>query len=292
MPKAETEDVPVVCERCLSSKEHIRMVRDLRGALCKLCGQPFVVFRWKVSAHLRNSTKICRACALRIGSCQSCMLDLSYGLPLPLRDAALNLTTQPGSNAIIQKFKAQKSENGFQNTQDFAKLLLENLAKGFYSDIQHGDGGAVSQKSNFPVMQEVKQAIASLPFKNTILGPHNTNGSMFIMGVEPDVDEDHIRSKLNDLALLSKLVLVRKARCGFVEFEGELEAAKVQTELASVNGRVIVDGNRLLLVWGEFVPIPACAQKYVGLFVRRFLRAKLRMTRATGLESTASTQPL
>src|SRR5690606_35446209 len=69
--------------------------------------------------------------------CQCCMLDLTFGLPIVVRDAALKLVAQGPSSDINKQFYAQNNEGKYKNgeipeeyakTEGAARDLLKRLA--------------------------------------------------------------------------------------------------------------------------------------------------------------------
>lgn len=68
------------------------MIKDKYGRECKICTRPFTVFRWCPGARMRyKKTEICQACSRLKNVCQTCLLDLEYGLPVEVRDKALSI---------------------------------------------------------------------------------------------------------------------------------------------------------------------------------------------------------
>lgn len=91
----EDTDFPIVCQDCLGTNPFVRMLRKTFASECKLCNRPFTIFRWKAGGQGRfKRTEICQTCAKLKNLCQTCVLDLKYGLPVELRDKYM------GSKAI------------------------------------------------------------------------------------------------------------------------------------------------------------------------------------------------
>ncbi|XP_059660830.1 zinc finger CCCH domain-containing protein 49-like isoform X2 [Cornus florida] len=67
---------------------------------CKICTRPFTVFRWRPGRDARHKkSEVCQTCSKLKNVCQVCLLDLEYGLPVQVRDTALNVN----SNEAIPK---------------------------------------------------------------------------------------------------------------------------------------------------------------------------------------------
>ena len=130
--------MPSVCERCLPDNPYVQMLKEDFGAECKLCTRPFTIFRWKADRTARQKrTGICLTCARLKNCCQCCMLDLSFGLPITIRDAALKMVAPGPQSEINREYFAQNNEReieegrgleGYEKTDEKARDLLRRLA--------------------------------------------------------------------------------------------------------------------------------------------------------------------
>lgn len=74
------------------------------GQECKICNRPFTVFRWNPGQGGRfKKTEVCTTCAKIKGVCQTCLLDLEYGLPVQVRDAALQRKNEAPTSDINKR---------------------------------------------------------------------------------------------------------------------------------------------------------------------------------------------
>ncbi|KAI3675945.1 hypothetical protein L1987_85541 [Smallanthus sonchifolius] len=90
----ERSDFPIICESCLGDNPYIRMTKENYGAECKICTRPFTVFMWRPGRDARyKKTEICQTCSKLKNVCQVCVLDLEFGLPVQVRDTALNINS-------------------------------------------------------------------------------------------------------------------------------------------------------------------------------------------------------
>ncbi|KAE8323239.1 hypothetical protein BDV24DRAFT_131153 [Aspergillus arachidicola] len=135
----ETTDFPSVCETCLPDNPYVQMLKEDYGAECKICTRPFTIFRWKADRTARTKrTAICLTCARLKNCCQCCMLDLSFGLPIVVRDAALKMVAPGPESTINREYYAQEHEKeieegrgaveAYEKTDEKARELLRRLA--------------------------------------------------------------------------------------------------------------------------------------------------------------------
>ncbi|GAB7346741.1 hypothetical protein MBLNU459_g1850t1 [Dothideomycetes sp. NU459] len=157
----ESTDMPSACEKCLGDNPYVQMLKDDYGAECKICTRPFTVFRWKADRTARQKrTGICLTCARLKNCCQCCMLDLSFGLPIVVRDAALKMIAPGPNSEINREYYAQEHEKeieegrgaieAYGKTDEKARELLRRLANSepYYKKQRRLDaeGGSEGQK--------------------------------------------------------------------------------------------------------------------------------------------------
>jgi len=112
----ETADFPILCETCLGDNPYVRMTKETHGRECKICERPFTVFRWCPGAGMRfKKTEVCQTCAKLKNVCQTCLLDLEYGLPTQVRDAALGLTDKMPTSDVNREYYTQNMEAALEN---------------------------------------------------------------------------------------------------------------------------------------------------------------------------------
>ncbi|XP_045775811.1 pre-mRNA-splicing factor RBM22 [Maniola jurtina] len=133
----EDSDFPILCQTCLGDNPYIRMTKEKYGKECKICIRPFTVFRWCPGARMRfKKTEICQTCSKLKNVCQTCLLDLEYGLPIQVRDAALKIQDDLPRNEVnkeyyiqnldsqMSKFDATQPSNSALKSKGASDLLL------------------------------------------------------------------------------------------------------------------------------------------------------------------------
>lgn len=112
----EDSEFPILCQTCLGDNPYVRMIKERFGKECKICTRPFTIFRWCPGARMRfKKTEICQTCARLKNVCQTCLLDLEYGLPIQVRDAALKVADQMPQSDVNKEYYIQKIEAELQN---------------------------------------------------------------------------------------------------------------------------------------------------------------------------------
>ncbi|PVU93939.1 hypothetical protein BB561_002932 [Smittium simulii] len=115
MSKAENKET---WEDSASDNPYVRMTKQKFGDECKICQRPFTVFRWSPGAKMRyKKTEICQICAKNKNVCQTCVLDLKYGLPVQARDAVLQITENAPRSDVNKQFYNQSIETRIETGQ-------------------------------------------------------------------------------------------------------------------------------------------------------------------------------
>lgn len=104
----EDSEFPILCQTCLGDNPYVRMIKERYGKECKICTRPFTIFRWCPGARMRfKKTEICQTCARLKNVCQTCLLDLEYGLPIQVRDAALKIVDNLPQSQVNKEYYIQ-----------------------------------------------------------------------------------------------------------------------------------------------------------------------------------------
>ncbi|KAG8187616.1 hypothetical protein JTE90_027027 [Oedothorax gibbosus] len=87
------------------------------GKECKICSRPFTVFRWCPGSRMRfKKTEVCQTCSKQKNVCQTCLLDLEYGLPVQVRDYAMNMKDEIPKSEVNREYYSQNMEREMANT--------------------------------------------------------------------------------------------------------------------------------------------------------------------------------
>ncbi|KAF7973414.1 hypothetical protein HWV62_15217 [Athelia sp. TMB] len=135
----EQSEFPILCETCLGDNPFVRMSKQEFGRACGTCARPFTVFRWNPGTGMRyKTTVVCQTCAKIKNVCQTCLLDLEYGLPTQVRDTALALKNEAPTSDINREYYAQNMEGKLDGNrsaldsgraQAAGKEMLKQLAR-------------------------------------------------------------------------------------------------------------------------------------------------------------------
>lgn len=258
----EEAEFPSVCESCLGSNPYIRMLKEEAGAECKICSRPFTVFRWSITGQSKyQKNVICNTCCRIRNCCSLCMLDLQFGLPIQVRDAALKLVKQGPSSAINREYYAQnqtgKYEDGevpaeYGKTEAAARELLKKLAKSEpYRRKQAATDGDKSNSvaKSTPAGGPIRTAAQARSATSSTMPPRDkTITSLLVMGIEDDLPEHALRQYFAEFGPIKSLVCSHRSRCAFVNYANR---AAAETAAEACAGEILIRGCPLRIQWGK-----------------------------------------
>lgn len=285
----ESTDFPSVCENCLPANPYVKMLKEDFGAECKLCTRPFTVFQWAGDRAngRKKRTNICLTCARLKNACQCCIMDLQFGLPIVIRDKALELIAPGPTSDINREYFAQNNERAieegragieeYDKADDKARELLRRLANskayfrkgrpvdeegnvatdgpgGGYGGGGSGPGPVRSRDSRPGGARTARKAPfptgANLPpTPKDWLPPSDPNiMSLFVTGIEDDLPEFKLREFFKPFGTIKSLVVSHMSHCAFVNYENREAAEKAAEEC---KGRAVIAGCPLRIRWGQ-----------------------------------------
>lgn len=229
---ATMNEFPAICENCCGSDKHIKMIRQPDGEECKICTRPFTVFRWNANNQANKSMKtiICATCSRARNCCQSCMLDITYLIPLEIRDTALQMAGLPNiysvsssANREVKAIIADKQEAKFraEGESEQAKDILLKLAEKLKGHtVAPKSAKALTKKAAAVKTGDVSKIVAKLPFGGLINVPTSdvSTTSFFIFGLSDDTPQYLITELFSKYGKLKNVTIVHRAKCGFVSF--------------------------------------------------------------------------
>lgn len=102
-------EFPITCIKCLGDNPYVKMMKADYDKECKICFRPFTVFRWKSDSTGKiMRTEICQTCSRVKHVCQSCILDLKFGMEMDTRDKFLKQKIEIPKDPTNRDFWAYK----------------------------------------------------------------------------------------------------------------------------------------------------------------------------------------
>lgn len=217
------------------------------GEECKICTRPFTVFRWNPNNTSNKSKKtiICMTCSRARNCCQSCMLDITYGIPLDIRDTALKMAGISGAlgikssvdskNREVKAIMADKQEASFndqdngndsQDRNELARDILSKLAERLNENNtmlkktpKNAKGNKHDDIANIKGA-DISKILNKLPLGGLIIAPESdpTLTSFFLFGFNEDLPQYVISDFCNKFGKIKSLTILHRAQCGFASF--------------------------------------------------------------------------
>lgn len=279
-------EFPAICDNCCGSNKHIKMIRQADGEECKICTRPFTVYRWNIASEANKSMKtiICPTCSRARNCCQSCMLDITYLIPLEVRDMALKMAGLPNiysvtssSNREVKAIMADKQQAKFEaeGESEQAKDILLKLAERLKGQaLAPKATKSLASKPNATVKTaDVSKIVAKLPFGGLIKVPESdpTATSFFIFGISDDVPQYLITELFSKYGKLKNVTIVHRARCGFITFISRKSAEDFAKAIrnnglnkSSSKAALVVLDNKfpVRVAWGKQKPLGSSADEH------------------------------
>lgn len=266
------EDFPFVCDRCLGDNPYLRMIKLPNYDACKITKKPFTVFKWRPSRKngVFNRTIVSYEIAAEKNICQACLNDLTYGVPVALRDqfvksqnnlASQRLSDVPTSEInqayYFQQKLANKDNklflgNGIKEEKNASDHLLD-LAKEFkqrQDEVHENDDDELKKERRENLSGSRKTTRKGTPTKNLLdKAPEDeTLSTLFLSNLPDTCSEDEIKALLNTYGIIVRIyMLVEKHSC-FVEFSTRDEAERA---VFNINNRVMFKGKRVKVSWAH-----------------------------------------
>lgn len=265
MPDVRYDDdsTPAVCDTCLGTNPYVEMKRLRNGAECKICSKPFTVFKWSAQdgnafSSSRKKTVICLTCARSKNRCQSCLLDLTLGIPIEMRDKLLriakidaakdlNMSTDIVSNAknitsrlynsnlLEEKLKNEEITHLADN-EELKRKLEQNLEASLNKqDSKQKQGHSYNKDPISLSKQELLDLLKSFPFNGNLqFRPKNAHiRSFFFFGNGSSLSMFQVKDYFIGLSpeftkdTVSSLYTQNAGKFGYIEFKTRGIAEKV-----------------------------------------------------------------
>nr|XP_023017650.1 pre-mRNA-splicing factor RBM22 [Leptinotarsa decemlineata] len=285
----EDADFPVLCQTCLGDNPYIRMIKEKYGKECKICSRPFTVFRWCPGARMRfKKTEVCQTCSKLKNVCQTCLLDLEYGLPIQVRDAALKMKDDLPKSDVNKEYYIQNMERELARSDPdtiSSKLsepndLLMRLARtapyykrnrphvcSFWVKGECRRGEECPYRHEKPTDpddpladQNIKDRYYGIndPVADKLLKraaampalppPDDKTITTLYLGNLGNLSEQDIRDHFYQYGEIRSISLVPKQQCAFVQYTTR---AAAEAAAEKTFNKLILGGRRLTIKWGR-----------------------------------------
>lgn len=269
------DEPPSICESCLTKEtKHIRMVKKPVGAQCKICTIPFSVYQFNLPDK-KNLIKtiICKNCSKQRNCCQCCLLDLTWNIPIQLRDQILEMIdngfssqkTDEAKNEMMKLFLSMKNGNKvkFNGAKITSDLNMINQAMESFQKIINGQLSVINlsntstkadkkcETENFLNEKykdiDIKPILKKLPINNSI---NAESRSFFIYGIDPIISEWELIHEVTSLVgyddwqdkTTVSVLINHNAKCGGIRFKNDNLSKIFVDKLKRIKTRKTVKG--------------------------------------------------
>ena len=248
----EDSDFPILCETCLGNNPFLRMMKDVYGNECKICNRPFSTFRWCPGHKMRyKKTEVCQTCAKAKNVCQTCLLDLKFGLPVQV----LNSTSDSAQSDNLVKL-ARNSPYYKRNQPHICSFWVKGECKrGEECPYRHEKPSdpedPLSKQnikdryygSNDPVAEKLLKRVAEMPKP---IAPEDKFVTTLYLGSTEGLTEEAIKDYFIDFGDIRTVAV--KRNCAFVTF---VKRESAEAAIEKVFRKCVIDGHKVIVKWGK-----------------------------------------
>jgi pre-mRNA-splicing factor RBM22/SLT11 len=228
-------------------------------------------------------TEVCKTCAKLKNCCQSCILDLEFGLPTHIRDAGLAMQGQvdagkmpvnianrdwyqqqaeremaagrgrwgrDGVERVVASLSALEPQYAASRAHACAFFLRGHCDKGDacpYKHVSPAELLAVAAAAGIRTAGATGAAPPQEPAGPPPPPPDLTITTLYIANVDPQrVTERDLRAKLDAYGELKSIRVIPRKRCAFAEFAVRADAERAVDNLF---GRFELGGTQLRIGW-------------------------------------------
>lgn len=283
----ERSEFPILCETCLGDNPFVRMTRAEFDKECKICLRPFTVFRWRPGANARyKKTEVCQVCSKLKNVCQTCLLDLEFGLPVQVRDTVNPLAEQMPQSEAGREYYMDLATRRLENEPNYVgkafepSAMIQKLARttpyykrnrahicSFFVKGECKRGAECPYRHEMPETGELSvQNIQDRyhgkddPVANKLLkkaegfakltAPEDTDiSTLWIGGVDPlRITEEDLRDALYSYGEIRTLKMAPQQSCAFITYTTRDSAEKAAEALFN---KFYIKGCFLKISWGK-----------------------------------------
>tara|TARA_B100000524_G_scaffold23847_1_gene12140 strand:+ start:1637 stop:2647 length:1011 start_codon:yes stop_codon:yes gene_type:complete len=251
------DDFPLVCDGCLGPNPYVRMIKTHMGRECKLSGRPFTSFRWQGERKRWKETCVSPEVAREKRVCQSCLLDLEYGVPFHVREhvlQALGEAQAPNSEVnrefhwANQRQKQADGDTGGGTETDTGRILHDNIDT-LRALAAMDPGPVILPKRSGGPLSEDELAKLRERRRAELRPPADVSiRSLYLGSVPPVVGKAALLPYFLEYGTVASLTLEPTKLCGFVTYHRREDAERA---CAAINGTLVVDRSRVRVSWAR-----------------------------------------
>lgn len=245
------EDFPFVCDRCLGDNKFMRMIKIPNHDACKISKKPYTVFRWRPSrkSPVFNRTLCSYEIAAEKNICQCCLNDLTYGVPVALRDQFVSsqsgLASSMGTVPLSETNQAYYFQQKLANREN--KLFIRDSTKQkTASDHLNQMSCEFKQRQNEIHIEEQTEVFKEKQKKKKQQPKDETITTLFLSNIPTTTTEEDIQKLLSIYGNIERIyMLVQKNSC-FVEFSKRIEAERA---VFNLENKFIIQEKKVFVSW-------------------------------------------